>query len=48
MVYGKLRLGGSDSLLGVFQLIKGIDVLVDWANIEYRAWYLSNVLPALE
>ena len=44
MMYGKLRLGGSDILLGTFQKVKELGVLVDWANTSYRPWYFDKVV----
>lgn len=43
-MYGRLRLGGTDTLPGIFQVIKGLSLLVDWANTDYRSWYQNNVL----
>lgn len=45
-MYGKLRLGGTDTIPGVFQIIKGLSLLVEWANTDYRQWYQNNVLTA--
>ena len=44
MMYGRLRLGGSDTLLGIFQMVKALEVLVDWANTDYRSWYFDKVI----
>ena len=41
---GKFRLGSTESILGIFQILKGLDILVAWGNKEYRQWYLKNVL----
>jgi len=43
-MYVRLRLGGTDTLLGTFQVIEGLSLLVDWANTDYRSWYQNNVL----
>lgn len=44
LTYGKLRLGGTDSILGIFQILRALDILVTWGSTEYREWYLDNVL----
>ena len=44
VMYGRLPLGSSDTLLGTFQMAKALDVLVDWANTDYRAWYFDKVI----
>lgn len=44
IMYGKLPLGNSHTLLGIFQMIKGIEILLDWANTEYREWFFDNII----
>lgn len=44
VMYGRIRLGGSDTLLGTFQMVKALEVLVDWANTDYRSWYFDKVI----
>ena len=44
VMYGRLRLGGSDTLLGTFQMVKALEVLVDWAYTDYRSWYFDKVI----
>lgn len=44
IMYGKLDLGSSNTLLGTFQMVKGLEVLVDWANTDYRKWYFDKVI----
>lgn len=43
-VLGKLLLGTTETIQGIFQLIKALDLLVHWGNTEYRRWYFTNVL----
>jgi len=43
VMYGKMRLGGTDTILGVFQIIAAIDILVEWAHNEYREWFESVI-----
>ena len=46
VMYGKLRLGSTDTLLGTFQMLKSLDILVEWASTEYRSWYFEKVIIA--
>lgn len=46
IMYGNLRLGGSDTLLGVFQMVKGLEEISQWADIMFRPWYMKNVLKS--
>ena len=48
VMYGKLRLGGSDTLLGVFQMYAALDVLTEWADKEYREWFTKVALSMPE
>ena len=41
---GKVRLGSTESILGILQILRGLDILVAWGNKDYRRWYLKNVL----
>jgi len=43
-VYGKLRIGSTDSILGIFQVIAGFEVLIDWANTDLRKFYEEKIL----
>lgn len=42
-----MRVGGTDSLLGIYQILAALEILVDWAHTTFRAWYLDNVLLQL-
>ena len=37
-IYGQLYLGSVRTLLGGFQIVAALDLLVDWANTDYRTW----------
>ena len=39
-----LPLGTTQTIQGIFQIIKALDLIVHWGNTEYRNWYLSKVL----
>jgi len=43
-MYGKLRLGSSETLYGTFQILKGLEIRVDWMNTEYRDWYFDKAI----
>ena len=43
-VLGKLLLGTTETIEGIFQIIEALDLLVNWGHTEYRSWYLANVL----
>ena len=43
-LYGKLHIGSTRTLLGVFQIMTGLDLLVDWVAKEFRNWYKSTIL----
>ena len=38
VMYGKLSLGSSYTLLGVFQMINAAEILAEWADGEYTSW----------
>lgn len=37
-MYGQLPVGSTRTLLGTFQIVAALEVLVDWANTDYRTW----------
>lgn len=39
IMYGKVRLGSTDTITGVFQVLAALDVLVNWARNDYRKWF---------
>lgn len=41
---GKIHLGSTATVLGIFQIIKALDTLVTWGNTTYRKWFVSNIL----
>lgn len=43
VMYGKMQLGKTDTVTGVFQVLAALDVLVDWANTEYPEWLESAI-----
>ena len=43
IMYGKMRLGGTDTITGVFQIIAAMDLLVEWAHTDYREWFESII-----
>ena len=43
-VLGSLQLGTTKTIEGIFQIIKALDLLINWGITEYRSWYLANVL----
>lgn len=43
VMYGKMRLGGTDTITGVFQIIAAMDILVEWAHTDYREWFESVI-----
>ena len=44
VMLGNFRLGSSESVLRIFQILKGLDIVVEWGHSEYRKWYLKHVL----
>lgn len=44
IMFGHLRLGGTDSILGIFQIIKALEELLDWALVDFQEWYSTKVL----
>ena len=41
---GKLYLGSTDTIQGIYKILKGLEILVDWSNTTYGEWFCSNVL----
>jgi hypothetical protein len=39
-----LRLGSTDTVLGIYQLVQAVRVLAEWAGGDYRRWLESEVL----
>lgn len=39
-----IELGNVKTILGIFKILRGLDILVSWGHNEYRAWYLENIL----
>ena len=46
LLLGRLALGGKETVQGIFQIIKALDILASWGNIEYWIWYFEYVLKA--
>ena len=44
VILKELRLGATDSVLGIYQIIASIRRLAKWVQEEYRPWFESNVL----
>ena len=44
---GKLRLGSTETVQGIFQILKCLHILVEWGNTTYRKWFCENVLSPL-
>jgi len=44
VILKELRLGGTDSILGIYQIIASVRRLAKWVQEEYRPWFESNVL----
>ena len=45
VIYGKLPLGSSHTVLGVFQILKAIEILAEWGNGDYKDWFFTKVVP---
>ncbi|KAK7423043.1 hypothetical protein QQX98_001333 [Neonectria punicea] len=45
-IYNRINLGDSSSLLGTYQLISSLRVLLEWIDIDFRLWWrqILNVL----
>ena len=43
VMYGKMHLGRTHTITGVFQIIAAMDILVEWANTDYREWFESII-----
>jgi hypothetical protein len=46
-VRGNDRFGDSSSILGIYKVIAAIQVLAEWSDTEYRAWFEEEVLKML-
>ncbi|KAI4159214.1 MAG: hypothetical protein LQ342_006734 [Letrouitia transgressa] len=44
VLYGRLRLGSLSTVHGIFQILGGLEVLVDWAHTDYRSWFAEKVV----
>ena len=43
-LYSQLQIGSTRTLVGVFQILTGLDLLIDWVNNDFRKWYKSTIL----
>ena len=43
-LFGTLCFGGTDSIIGIYKIIAGIQILAEWADRPYREWFMKNVL----
>ena len=43
VMYGRILIGGTNTIRGIFQIIAMWEVLADWANGEYRQWFESYI-----
>ncbi|KAL8747818.1 MAG: hypothetical protein Q9190_000362 [Brigantiaea leucoxantha] len=43
VLYGRLRLGSFSTVYGIYQILGGLEVLIDWAHTDYRSWFAEKV-----
>ena len=43
-LYRQLSIGSTRTLLGVFQILAALDLLIDWVHNDFRNWYKSTIL----
>jgi len=46
-VWGNELFGDSSSTLGIYKVIAAIQILAEWSDTEYRAWFEKDVLKLL-
>lgn len=44
IMYDGPMIGSTDSALGVYKLVAGIQRLMAWTELTYRPWYTENIL----
>lgn len=42
--YSQLQIVSRRSLLGVFQILAALDLLIDWVDNDFRNWYKYTIL----
>lgn len=42
-----IHIGDTTTRYGVFEIITPVQLLMDWAEREYRPWFVANVLPSV-
>jgi len=46
LLIGRMALGTTETIQGIFQIIEALDILANWGLTEYKPWYLKNVIKA--
>jgi hypothetical protein len=44
-IHAKIDFGDASTRYGVFKIISVLQLLIDWAEIQYRPWFEQNAVP---
>ncbi len=47
LLMGRLALGTTETIQGIFQIMKALDVLATWGHTKYKPWYLDKVIAVV-